>query len=1387
MEKQSTRKFLKLFVALVALFLLGASALLLAACQDEPAPEEPHVHSFTEEVTLQPTCNAQGSKTFTCSCGYKYSEPIAATGDHQWEDVKVYPASCESEGWTVFTCSVCGTQKQDNWTPKLTHDYDVAETHEATCTTDGYQIFECTFCGDRYTDSQYTAEHPALGHQFAANTDAEDTLEGVDPTAFGYATVEAMKADGWTTVSVANCTTNGMIERKCTREGCDYVDSKIGAQATGHKVLDGGKYVDYEKVCAVDKNLVDAEGNAIYAYECDNENCPVEVVIDSRGTTKHYIEAEEHTYKASTDTADGYVAATCEGKGTNVQKCEVCGDIQKTETEKLDHSYNTLRIDGKTEVVVCEKDKDLTRTAYLDAMKGYLGVQKYAEMAGTLAQNYKDNTDYSCFCTRCGKLHEATGHEYVVAKLQDGKYGLNDYEKDAEGKPVEAEGVTVDTMDCRYVQVCKNGCGKVLGKGQHGDVVAATCREGGYCETCGEQVTAQLDHSYLGVATIIGYKDSTNKDQKALYDAYVKVSATESWMQPVKGSCETASTTVQVCTKCLLDAANGAEFTWSISDKELDTNDPDPAYSASVVKSDATHDWQAHYYRLNATSLESGEIVKEQTNCEFGFKLVYKCADCEKVYINTVVGDNPNTDANEAKDNTLGEKGVTDANGFILDTSAYTETSIKAGGKGVQNAFTEKAASDLKVDENKGVHALYAVKNYDETNGYVAPNCTTVAQIPFYCTKCGATFVKDANAAAEAGKWAYATADDYKAADLVASECVTQITGDDAKVDLTNHAGAAFACDDHCKVTNKDGNYICGQLVADYNKTADPDVTAVAKGDKFVTDAAHASVSVEYRFSTEVKYYSDYTLKVANVPASAITGEKKDTIDFSKATLTDTTKVSVCHNDSKYDMPEVVKDSDNVAGEYLVLVASNGTRYGLKSYKLYTEDGDKSGLKPVSDKTVVNQDDIFFVVIDKTGATSAPVTAVDEESLELAFKGEVTPATATAPATLTVNVGADITLGADSKLRNIVAKVDADQSSYTALGYDVVVNLNGHKITQVVGGAFYAAANVTINNGTIEYKVASDVNTSRVSVATYPGYTTTLNDVVINTNESGIMVQRAANAGIAEDAGSKLVVKDSEIVAAGAYGISTNATSAVSTSKEVEITITNTKVSAGTADKVEGDKVTTKGVGGTALFINVPSDVKVEDSELTANYQVVVVRGGTLNMTDTKLTLLDNYADADVLVDTDPDTDGNQSNFNEVLNANKGFNSSKTEVGNFKDAIAGLTDVQTYRLAGVWDEGNNVARGAIVVGNSNGGDGYQYTTFVKFNGITFDIANKDMPKLVVASYYNKATMGEGTTDKPYKTMVTVDATGMGLDASEITYCYNAVQQTIKTIGFVNAD
>lgn len=42
-----------------------------------------HTHSYTSKVTKAATCTADGTKTYTCSCGDSYTETIKATG-HKW-------------------------------------------------------------------------------------------------------------------------------------------------------------------------------------------------------------------------------------------------------------------------------------------------------------------------------------------------------------------------------------------------------------------------------------------------------------------------------------------------------------------------------------------------------------------------------------------------------------------------------------------------------------------------------------------------------------------------------------------------------------------------------------------------------------------------------------------------------------------------------------------------------------------------------------------------------------------------------------------------------------------------------------------------------------------------------------------------------------------------------------------------------------------------------------------------------------------------------------------------------------------------------------------------------------------------------------------------------
>lgn len=53
---------------------------------------ETHTHSYSSSVTKEATCTTEGVRTYTCSCGHTYTEPIPATG-HNFVD---------------GTCTICG-------------------------------------------------------------------------------------------------------------------------------------------------------------------------------------------------------------------------------------------------------------------------------------------------------------------------------------------------------------------------------------------------------------------------------------------------------------------------------------------------------------------------------------------------------------------------------------------------------------------------------------------------------------------------------------------------------------------------------------------------------------------------------------------------------------------------------------------------------------------------------------------------------------------------------------------------------------------------------------------------------------------------------------------------------------------------------------------------------------------------------------------------------------------------------------------------------------------------------------------------------------------------------------------------------------------------------
>ena len=1363
MEKQSTRKFLKLMIALVALFLLGSSALMLASCK-----EELHKHTWDEgKVTNEATCVSTGSRTYTCSdCGDIRIETIPATGVHTWGDPVEYAASCESDAYTIETCTVCG-QEKTTIKPNTKRDHNYAEhIVAASCTEAGSRTMSCTYCNDTFIDSHYASEHPALGHSFAANEKEDDTLYGVpaknvsaegattvtveitlneetytgtgadEATALAAAVAEAKK-DGWTTKTAPNCTTAGEFVRSCTREGCEYVE-EADVKATGHKVA--GQKMNQtlaealaaknpkQYVCTVDTNLIDAENKTIYAFECVNENCPVNVKVNAAGTTKHYIEAEAHKYGEAvpSEDADGlHPAATCEGKGFTQTTCEVCGKIEYTEVEKLGHNWNTMQLNGTTATGKCEKDTILSGTdglkkmaefvkKYLNDDEVYLDEFKKVEAAYNKFFTEDGKKDASRFCLRCYAIDEATDHEYVIGTLQDGKYAPTDYIVDENGDPVVAEGVTKDTMTCRNVEVCKN-CGKTGNTGTHDfDPDDANCRSGAICSVCNRSQTAQKEHEYVNVGTIITNKDQTTKIDdstwetitwKDAYAAYQKVSASLEWMAPVPGTCTTAGYNVAVCVHCLMDASEGVEFDWKRDELDEGTNINELAngktYSAYTQAVSASHEYEAAYFDTYVETPVKAESLSEYVlNCQVGYKTAYFCKHCDKLYTNVpeVHKDGEN---DPAADNAPGTLGYTDKAGFVIAEDAYTGN--EAAVDWTQTKVDEVLA---KVEDNIGDHALYIPNDYRDVK-YTAATCASYAKIYYRCAKCSFGIELTAGTEEEAlpEGCAFAVAgEDGKVEDKLTGIKHDNVLNDDekdTKYDPKNHAGTEFACGDHCKVTSTDGKtYICSGFVSQ-----DLGTTLGSVKVEDVTDADHESVTITYLWSTDesVEFYKSYDIRFATVTTDDLEAGE---IDWTNVEISEKpeTYIKACASADTTFIPMGEKASDNKVGVYFVLVDGDDV-YPVKdgAFKFYTEDpGKDKQPTEASNSNPPSQNDQFFVRFTATGTTvtDAPVVAVSTESFKYALLGAAVPGTDN-KTTLTITVGKSFTVE-DSFTWGITP---AD---------NYVVDLGGYTLTSQVDQLLTIGDNLTVKNG----KIVFNVQGSGLAIGATDGINVTFDNV-------DLVFEKGEGLEIKVDQNMANVVfnKSSVTVNDGTKGIYTTGDEE---NKTNAITMTDTNVTVvPTAADAKADTA--------AMVIDVPVTVNVSGGTFTGTYQAIVVRAGTVTVDGATLDVKNDKSSTDDAIE-------DASDFAAIAN-------DGTYGGTQWNQFALGYTLQEYRQHGIWTKGaglTGLPRAAVVVGSS-GDSAVKFSSTVKLTNITY--TNADYAKVVVGAFF-------GANVTTYKVSVT---------------------------------
>ena len=121
-------------------------------------------HALEQHAAKAPTCTEPGWDAYdTCSrCNYTTYQEIPAL-NHNLVRHDAQAPTCTEIGWDAYdTCSRCDYTTYAELSA-LNHDYQ-AVTVEPTCETDGYTVFTCSRCKDSYTADPTDK----LGHQFGA-------------------------------------------------------------------------------------------------------------------------------------------------------------------------------------------------------------------------------------------------------------------------------------------------------------------------------------------------------------------------------------------------------------------------------------------------------------------------------------------------------------------------------------------------------------------------------------------------------------------------------------------------------------------------------------------------------------------------------------------------------------------------------------------------------------------------------------------------------------------------------------------------------------------------------------------------------------------------------------------------------------------------------------------------------------------------------------------------------------------------------------------------------------------------------------------------------------------------------------------------------------------
>ena len=454
-------------------------------------------HTYDEgEVTLDPTCTAEGTKLYTCTaCGHTKTEALPAV-DHNMNDGEVTAEpTCQAAGVRTFTCVDCGATEEEaipqltdhvcnDWTVEDTqhtgtcihcgealareHGYDDGVvTTDPTCQAEGVKTFTCTDCGHSYEEAV-----PQLTDHVGGDWSYDDTQHTGICIHCGEAVTGQHSYDEGVVTTEPTCQAEGVKTFTCVC-GHSYEEAipQLADHVYGDYTFDELQHTQQCIYCGHgitadhqwDEGVVTLEPtcteDGVKLFSCLCGHTFQEVVAatghsygdwESTGEDNHQhscacgdVVEQKHTWGKGVVTTQ----PTCDKKGVKTYTCTGCGETKTSQVDTLPHTY-----DHSCDVT-CNACGHIRRTEH-----------KYESTWTT------DENSHWHECTVCGddgslQTHQST--EWIV-DVPEGEYSEGQKHRDCSVCGLLLETQTIPATGCLH------GNEELRGKKE------PTCTEEGY-------------------------------------------------------------------------------------------------------------------------------------------------------------------------------------------------------------------------------------------------------------------------------------------------------------------------------------------------------------------------------------------------------------------------------------------------------------------------------------------------------------------------------------------------------------------------------------------------------------------------------------------------------------------------------------------------------------------------------------------------------------------------------------------------------------------------------------------------------------------------------------------------------------------------------------------